>query len=88
MVEGKSGEFAIAFLNSERHRMAPPKSVEVWADDRNVGVLRREGLSDYLDEGEKVIYRGVASFGHPSTVELRFIASHTRNVGIDEIVFK
>lgn len=85
---GKSGEFTMSFLNSERHRMAPPKSVEIWADDRNVGALRREGLVDYVDEGEKVVFRGVASFGHPETVQLRFVASHTRNVGIDEIYFK
>lgn len=78
----------MSFLNSERHRMAPPKSVEVWADGRNVGVLRREGLVDYVDEGEKVTFKGTAGFGRPETVELRFIPSHTRNVGIDEIYFK
>lgn len=87
-VAGKSGEFFMAFLNSERHRMAPPKFVEIWADGRNVGVLRREGLIDYYDEGEKVVFRGLASFGHPEHVELRVIPSHTRNVGIDQIYFK
>ena len=88
LFQGQSGEFTISFLNSERHRMAPPKSVEVWADGRNVGVLRREGLVDYVDEGEKVTFKGAAGFGRPETVELRFIPSHTRNVGIDEIYFK
>lgn len=88
VLQGQSGEFSMSFLNSERHRMSPPKSVEVWADDRNVGVLRREGLVDYVDEGEKVTFKGSAGFGRPSKVELRIIASHTRNVGIDEIYFK
>ena len=48
---GQSGEFTIAFLNSERHRIAPPVSVEIWADGRNLGTLRREGITDYFDEG-------------------------------------
>jgi hypothetical protein len=85
---GQSGEFTMSFLNSERHRMSPPKSVEVWADDRSVGVLRREGLADYVDEGEKVTFKGTAGFGRPETVQLRIIPSHTRNLGIDEIYFK
>jgi hypothetical protein len=86
--QGVSGEFTMSFLNSERHRMAPPKSVEVWADGRSVGVLRREGMVDYVDEGEKVIFKGTAGFGRPEKVELHIIPSHTRNVGIDEIYFK
>ena len=68
--------------------MSPPKAVEIWADGRNVGMIHREGLIDYIDEGEKVVFRGLASFGHPEHVELRFVPSHTRNVGIDEIYFK
>ena len=88
VLAGKSGEFTISFLNSERHRMAPPKSVEVWADDRSIGVLRREGLVDYVDEGEKVVFKGAIGFSRPEHVELRFVASHTRNVGIDEIYFQ
>lgn len=84
---GKSGEFSMSFLNSERHRMSPPKSVEVWADDRHMAVLRREGMVDYVDEGEKVTFRGTAAFGRPDKVELRIVPSHTRNVGIDEIYF-
>ena len=87
-LSGHSGTFSMSFLNSERHRMAPPKSVEVWVDGRSAGVLRREGLSEYVDEGEKVIFRGQMSIGYPQQVELRLIASHTRNVAIDEIVFK
>ena len=85
---GKSGEFTMNFLNSERHRMSPPKSVEVWADGRSVGVLRREGLVDYVDEGEKVTFKGAVAFSRPDKVELHVIPSHTRNVGIDEIYFK
>lgn len=85
---GKSGEFTLAFLNSERHRMSPPKAVEVWVDGRKTTALRREGITDYCDEGEKVIFRGATSFGHPETVELRFVPSHTRNLAIDEIYFR
>ena len=88
VLAGKAGEFTISFLNSERHRMAPPKSVEIWADGRSVGVLRREGLADYVDEGEKVVFKGAVGFGRPEVVEMRFIPSHTRNVGIDEIYFQ
>lgn len=87
-VESKGGEFVIAFLNSERHRLSPPAGVEVWVDNRMVSQLKREGLSDYADEGEKVVFRGPASFGHPTQVELRFRRSHTRNLAIDEIYFK
>ena len=87
-VSGHSGEMFTAFLNSERHRMAPPKSIQVWADGRQVAILNREGLVDYFDEGEKVVFRGLASFGKVSQVELRFVPSHTRNLALDEIFFK
>lgn len=87
-LSGHSGTFTVGFFNSERHRMAPPKAVEVWVDDRLAGVLRREGLSDYVDEGEKVVFRGQIPIGYPRRVELRLTASHTRNIGIDEIVYK
>lgn len=87
-MSGKSGEFVTSFLNSERHRMSPPSAVEVWADGRNVGVLRKEGLADYFDEGERVIFRGAVSLGRAEHVELRIVPSHTRNLGIDEIYFR
>jgi len=86
-LSGHSGEFLISFLNSERHRMSPPKAVEVWADDRLVSRLNREGFTDYFDEGEKVNLRGIAAFGRVSKVELRIVPSHTRNLAIDEIFF-
>ena len=88
LLSGHTSSFSMAFLNSDRHRMAPPKSVEVWVDDRMAGVLRREGLSEYVDEGEKVIFRGQVGIGYPQRVELRLTPAHTRNVGIDEIVIK
>ncbi len=88
ILAGKSGEFSMSFLNSERHRMSPPKAVEIWADDRNIGALRQEGLSEYVDEGEKVTFRGSASFGRPAQIQLRIIPSHTRDLGIDEIYFR
>ena len=88
VVAGKSGEMTMAFLNSERHRMTPPSSVQIWADDHIITTLRREGLSNYSDEGERVSFKGTVSFGHPSKVEVRFDASHTRNLAIDEIFFR
>lgn len=88
VVAGKSGEMTIAFLNSERHRMAPPASVDIWADDRMVGTLRREGLGNYFDEGERILFRGPVAFGRPGRVEVRLKASYSRNFGIDEIFFR
>ena len=88
VVAGKSGEMTMAFLNSERNRMTPPSSVQIWADDHIITTLRREGLSNYSDEGERVSFKGTVSFGHPSKVEVRFDASHTRNLAIDEIFFR
>ena len=87
-VAEKSGEFYTAFLNFERHRLAPPESIEIWADDQQVGVMRREGLLDYLDEGEKIVFLGQASFSHPEKVQLRVKPSHTRNLALDEIYFR
>jgi len=88
VVAGKSGEMTMAFLNSERHRMARPADVEIWADDRLVCSLRREGLSNYFDEGERVIFKGTVGFGRPAKVEVRFTPAHTRNLAIDEIFFR
>ena len=88
VVAGKSGEMTMAFLNSERHRMAPPAEVEIWADDRMLCTLRREGLSNYFDEGERVIFKGNVGFGRPSRVQVRFKPAHTRNLAIDEIFFR
>lgn len=87
-VDGKGGEFSMSFLNSERHRMAPPKEIQVWTDGHMSAVLKREGLTEYFDEGEKVGFRGAVSFAHPTKVELHFVKSHTRNLAIDEIYFK
>ncbi|MBQ3813891.1 MAG: DUF4838 domain-containing protein [Bacteroidales bacterium] len=87
-VSGKTGEMTISFLNSERHRMAPPLDVEIWADDRLLATLRREGLGSYFDEGERVIFKGNVGFGRPSRVTVRLKESHARNFGIDEIFFR
>ena len=85
---GKTGEMTISFLNSERHRMAPPSSVEIWADDRLLVTLRREGLGSYFDEGERVIFKGTVGFGLPRKAEIRMRASYARNFAIDEIFFR
>jgi len=87
-VIGKMGEMSIAFLNSERHRMAPPAAVEIWADDRLVATLRREGLGTYFDEGERVLFKGEVGFGRPSKVEMRLRESYARIFAVDEIFFR
>ena len=87
-IAGKTGEMTIAFLNSDRHRMAPPSAVEIWADDRLAGTLRREGIGNYLDEGERVIFKGPVGFGRPNHVEVRLKSSYAKNFGIDEIFFR
>ena len=87
-ITGKSGEMSIGFLNSERHRMAPPAAVEIWADDRLVATLRREGLGTYFDEGERVLFKGAVGFGMPRKAEIKLKASYARNFAIDEIFFR
>ena len=87
-ISGKTGEMSIGFLNSERHRMAPPATVEVFADDRLVAQLRREGLGTYFDEGERIIFKGAVGFGLPRKAEIRLKASYARNFAIDEIFFR
>lgn len=80
---------SIAFLNCERHRMTPPRAVELWADGRLVSDVRREGLADSYDEGEKVIFRcGVSVPRDASHVELRFIPSRSANLALDEIFMR
>ena len=87
-IAGKTGEMSIGFLNSERHRMAPPASIDIYADDRLVATLRREGLGSYFDEGERVIFKGNVGFGLPRKAEIRMRASYSRNFAIDEIFFR
>jgi len=87
-IAGKTGEMSIGFLNSERHRMAPPAAIDIYADDRLVANLRREGLGSYYDEGERVIFKGTVGFGLPRKVEIRMRASYSRNFAIDEIFFR
>lgn len=87
-IAGKDGEMSIGFLNSDRHRMAPPASVEIWVDDRLLATLRREGLGTYYDEGERVLFKGEVGFGLPRKAELRLKASYARNFAIDEIFFR
>ena len=52
------------------------------------GTLRREGLGNYYDEGERVIFKGPIGFGRPSRVEVRLKPSYLRNFAIDEIFFR
>lgn len=85
---GNSGELTVGFLHCERHRISPPFAIEVWVDGVNLGALRREGLADYVDEGERVVFRGNYAFASPSRVELRVVPSNTRDLAIDEVSFK
>ena len=81
-------EMVMGFLNYERHRMAPPADVELWADGRLIKSFHKESLNDRYDEGEKVVYRARISLPPVSHAELRFKPSrtHTKFFAIDEIV--
>ena len=80
--------YAIAFLNLERHRMSPPKDVQVWADGQLKGRLLPVEDVSLLDEGEEVVFRGDADVSGAKSVELRFTPSHTRDLALEEILVK
>ena len=80
--------FAIAFLNLERHRMSPPKDVQIWADGQMKGRLLPEQDVSLLDEGEEVVFRGDADVSGSQSVELRFTPSNTRDLALEEILVK
>lgn len=86
-VRGAS-DFAMGFLNFERHRMAPPSDVELWVDGKLVKTFRKESITEWYDEGEKVIFRARVQVPVAQKVELRFqrSRSRTKNFAIDEIV--
>lgn len=83
-------EIVMAFLNYERHRLAPPEDVELWADGRYIKSLHKESLTEWYDEGEKVVYRARISLPPVEHAELRFKRSRSHNVffAIDEIVVR
>lgn len=81
------GDFYVSFFNSERHRLAPPSALEVWADGRLVGVVRKQDRGDYVDEGEKVVFHGQLYFSDVNRLELKVVPSYTANLAIDEIFF-
>ena len=85
----KAHGISIAFLNCERHRMTPPKSVQLWADGVLISDIHREGLADGYDEGEKVIFRGSVSVpSYARQVEVRFEPSRSALLALDEIFMR
>lgn len=83
-------DIVMAFLNFERHKMAPPDQVELWADGRLVKTLHKESLTDWFDEGEKVVFRARISLPPVQQAELRFSRSRSLAAcfAIDEIVIR
>lgn len=83
-----ASEIVMAFLNYERHRLAPPSEVQLWADGVMVKAFHKESLSDWFDEGEKVVFRARFSMPPVHHAELRFVPSKTQTkfLAIDEIV--
>ena len=86
----EASELIIGFLNFERHNMAPPKEVTLWADGKLVKTLRRESATDAYEEGERVVYHSHVQLPDAASYELRFAPSQTRvkDVAIDEILAK
>ena len=68
--------------------MAPPSDVELWVDGKLVKTFRKESITEWYDEGEKVIFRARVQVPVAQKVELRFqrSRSRTKNFAIDEIV--
>lgn len=83
-------EIIMGFLNYERHRLAPPEEVELWADGNLVTSFHKESLTEWFDEGEKVVFRARISLPPVREAELRFMRSrsHTTFFGLDEIVVR
>ena len=83
-------EIIMGFLNYERHRLAPPEEVELWADGNLVTTFHKESLTEWFDEGEKVVFRARISLPPVREAELRFMRSrsHTTFFGLDEIVVR
>ena len=80
-------EISIGFLNYERHRMAPPSEVSLWADGKQVKTLRRESSTDSYDEGERVVFQSKVTIPDAKRFEIRFTSSkRVDNVAIDEIL--
>ena len=85
-----ASEIIIGFLNFERHNMAPPAEVALWADGKLVKTLRRESALDYYEEGERVVFHSHIQVPEASSYELRLTQSksHVRDLAIDEIIIK
>ena len=80
-------EISIGFLNYERHRMAPPTEVSLWADGKLVKTLRRESSTDSYDEGERVVFQSRVQIPEARRYEIRFFSSkRVDTVAIDEII--
>ena len=88
--EGLAGatEMIMGFLNFERHNMAPPSEVTLWANGKLLKTLRRESSTDSYEEGERVVFHAHVQLPENMSYELRFSPSRTRvkDFAIDEII--
>lgn len=83
-----ASQLAMGFLNYERHNMAPPSDVELWVDDIFVKSFRKESITEWYDEGERIVFRAHINIPDANKVELHFIPSKTKvkSFAIDEII--
>lgn len=78
----------LGILNSPRHRMGPPESIDVLVDGQTVTHMRPRSISDYFDEGEKVVYQARIGAVAGAKVELAVTLSpQFTGIAIDEIFF-
>lgn len=75
----------ISFLNFVRHGMAPPNKIDIMVDGKLAGTLKRDISNEYLEDGEKVTFKGRFGMVPNNSLELVFDASNTPNVAIDEV---
>ena len=75
----------ISFLNFVRHGMAPPNKIDIMVDGKLAGTLKRDISDEYLEDGEKVTFKGRFGMVPNNSLELVFDASNTPNVAIDEV---
>jgi hypothetical protein len=65
--------------------MAPPNKIDIMVDGKLAGTLKRDISDEYLEDGEKVTFKGRFGMVPNNSLELVFDASNTPNVAIDEV---
>ena len=74
-----------AMMNFEQHRMSLPLDIALHVDGKLLAHVQREGLTEYVDDGEKIVYKLRIGRLKGSKVELVFHPSNKPNIAIDEI---